>query len=128
MRVSLIMIVLVVLSGCASNVVEPAFEINNQKFTSSMVNNQKLFSYIVSVKPSSSSNLTPTKKMSRSKYKKLLLSESFSDSGELKLELEDKAAQMLEQELKDRRYCSQQHSIDNVLWRDFSVKLSGRCR
>jgi len=127
MKKGLPIILLVLLSGCASKSDMPAYEINNEKFISSSENKEKQFSYTVSVKPTGAVDLTPTKNMSRSAYKKLLLTESFTDSGALKLELEDKAANMLEKELKKRRYCPESHSIDEVVWRDYSVKLSGRC-
>ena len=127
MKKALPIILLALLSGCASKSDMPAYEINNEKFVASTKNKQKQFAYTVSVKPTGAVDLTPTKNMSRSAYKKLLLTESFSDSGALKLELEDKAANMLEKELKKRRYCNKSHSIDDVVWRDYSVKLSGKC-
>ena len=127
MKKALPIILLVLLTGCVSKSDMPAYEINNEKFIALTENQQKQFSYTVSVKPTGAVDLTPTKNMSRSSYKKLLLTESFSDSGALKLELEDKAANMLEKELKKRRYCEQSHSIDEVVWRDYSVKLSGKC-
>ena len=127
MKKALPIILLSLLSGCASKSDMPAYEINNENFVASTKNEQKQFAYTVSVKPTGATDLTPTKNMSRSAYKKLLLTESFTDSGALKLELEDKAASMLEKELKKRRYCAKSHSIDDVVWRDYSVKLSGKC-
>ncbi len=123
-----IMLCVVLLSACVSKNTGPSYEIQNQKFASKAADNgDALFSFIVSVKPMRQPNLKANKKMTSSQYRKMIETEYFSDSGKLKLELEDKAAEMLKQELKQRAYCEEGYTVDDVLWRDYSVRLSGKC-
>lgn len=65
--------------------------------------------------------------MTRSQYKKMMSRDVFDDSPELKMQLEDEAVLLLEKELKTQKYCSSKHTIEEVLWREYSVRLSGRC-
>ena len=64
---------------------------------------------------------------SRSEIKKYIEQEHFEESSILKLELEEQAVHFLNQELKTRQYCVNKHELSEVLWRDLSVQLRGRC-
>jgi tricorn protease-like protein len=124
-------VILVLLSGCATND-EPPFEIKNKQFHENIdEQGNKVFAYVVSVKTKMREKL-PTGNdrgngPSRSDVKRYTEQEYFEESSVLKLELEDQAVALLNTELKERRYCENDHEINEVLWRDLSVQLRGRC-
>ncbi|MBE0364943.1 hypothetical protein PULV_a3236 [Pseudoalteromonas ulvae UL12] len=118
----------VLLTACVSKVEPEPFIIKNQKFASATGDEgDKLFSFLVSIKPTSSEFIKFDKDMTRSQYKKMMSRDVFDDSPELKMQLEDEAVLLLEKELKVQKYCQAQHTIEEVLWREYSVRLSGRC-
>lgn len=118
-----------VLIGCAKSKPEPEdFEIINQQLkTVTAEDGAKLFSYLVTVKAGSAKLINKKRQLTKSEIKKLLQQENFIDSSSLKMDLEDKAAMQLEAELKKQNYCQQSYQIEEVKWRDYSVRLSGRC-
>ena len=117
------------ISACAKSKPEPEdYEIVNQQLrTKTDDQGKKLFSYRVTVKAGSQVILGKNKEMTKSDIKKLLEQENFIDSSSLKMDLEDKAARQLELALKEKNYCPRGYSIEDVKWRDYSVRLSGRC-
>jgi hypothetical protein len=122
---------MVLLAGCVSSN-EPSFEINNKQFHEKQDDQgNKLFAYVVSVKAKHRDNFEldrgPNNRPSRSEIKKYIEQEHFEESSVLKLELEDQAVKLLNQELKIRQYCDNKHEVSEVLWRDLSVLLRGRC-
>lgn len=122
---------MVLLAGCVSSD-EPSFEINNKQFHEKQDDQgNKLFAYVVSVKAKHRDNFEldrgPNNRPSRSEIKKYIEQEHFEESSVLKLELEDQAVKLLNQELKIRQYCDNKHEVSEVLWRDLSVLLRGRC-
>ncbi|AQQ00081.1 MULTISPECIES: hypothetical protein [Pseudoalteromonas] len=122
---------MVLLAGCVSSN-EPSFEINNKQFHEKQDDQgNKLFAYVVSVKAKHRDNFEldrgPNNRPSRSEIKKYIEQEHFEESSVLKLELEDQAVKLLNQELKMRQYCDNKHEVSEVLWRDLSVLLRGRC-
>ena len=118
-----------VLIGCAKSAPEPEdFEIVNQQLRTITDNDgAKLFSYLVTVKAGSQKLINKKRQLTKSEIKKLLKQENFVDSSSLKLDLEDKAALQLDAELKKKNYCQDSYQIEEVKWRDYSVRLSGRC-
>jgi hypothetical protein len=118
-----------VLIGCAKSKPEPEdFEIINQQLkTVTAEDGAKLFSYLVTVKAGSAKLINKKRQLTKSEIKKLLQQENFIDSSSLKMDLEDKAAMQLEAELKKQNYCQDSYQIEEVKWRDYSVRLSGRC-
>lgn len=118
------------LIGCTKSRPEPEdFEIVNQELrTKRDEQGDKLFSYLVTVKAGSQLILNKKRKLTRSEMKTLLNQENFIDSAALKLDLEDKAAVQLDAELKKKNYCASSYDIEEIRWRDYSVRLSGRCR
>ncbi|MBB1345881.1 MULTISPECIES: hypothetical protein [Pseudoalteromonas] len=126
-----VLALMVLLAGCASND-EPPFEINNKQFHEKQdEQGNKLFAYVVSVKAKHRENFNldrgPNKRPSRGEVKQYIEKEHFEESSILKLQLEDQAVELLNQELKDRKYCGNKHEVNDVLWRDLSVQLRGRC-
>ena len=125
------LVFMVLLAGCVSSN-EPSFEINNKQFHEKQDDQgNKLFAYVVSVKAKHRDNFEldrgPNNRPSRSEIKKYIEQEHFEESSVLKLELEDQAVKLLNQELKMRQYCDNKHEVSEVLWRDLSVLLRGRC-
>ena len=121
----------VLLSGCASNE-EPPFEINNKQFFEKQdEQGNNVFAYVVSVKAKHRENFNLDRgrnnRPSRSEVKEYIEQEHFEESSVLKLKLEDRAVELLKQELTTREYCANNHEITDVLWRDLSVQLRGRC-
>ena len=126
-----VLALLVLLAGCASND-EPPFEINNKQFHEKQDDQgNKLFAYVVSVKAKHRENFNldrgPNKRPSRGEVKQYIEQEHFEESSVLKLQLEDQAVELLNEELKERQYCDNKHEVSEVLWRDLSVQLRGRC-
>ena len=126
-----VLALMVLLAGCASND-EPPFEINNKQFHEKQdEQGNKLFAYVVSVKAKHRENFNldrgPNKSPSRGEVKQYIEKEHFEESSILKLQLEDQAVELLNQELKERKYCDNKHEVNDVLWRDLSVQLRGRC-
>jgi hypothetical protein len=117
------------ITACAKSAPEPEdYEIVNQQLrTKTDEQGSKLFSYRVTVKAGSQAILKKNSRLTKSDIKKLLEQENFIDSSSLKMDLEDKAAKQLELALKEKDYCSNGYSIEEVKWRDYSVRLSGRC-
>ena len=126
-----VLALMVLLAGCASND-EPPFEINNKQFHEKQdEQGNKLFAYVVSVKAKHRENFYldrgPNKRPSRGEVKQYIEQEHFEESSVLKLQLEDQAVELLNEELKERQYCDNKHEVSEVLWRDLSVQLRGRC-
>ena len=126
-----VLALMVLLAGCASND-EPPFEINNKQFHEKQDDQgNKVFAYVVSVKAKHRENFNldrgSNKRPSRGEVKQNIEKEHFEESSILKLQLEDQAVELLNQELKDRKYCDNKHEVNDVLWRDLSVQLRGRC-
>lgn len=122
------LVFMIFLFGCASSVGEPPFEINNKKFYDTLdEQGNKLFAYVVSVKAKSREQININKKLTRSDVKRFAEQEHFEESSVLKLQLEDQAVEFLNKELAQRNYCADKHEINEVLWRDLSVQLRGRC-
>lgn len=126
-----VLALMVLLAGCASND-EPPFEINNKQFHEKQdEQGNKLFAYVVSVKAKHRENFNldrgPNNRPSRGEVKQYIEQEHFEESSILKLQLEDQAVELLNQELKERKYCDNKHEVNDVLWRDLSVQLRGRC-
>lgn len=129
-----ICVLALLLAGCASNE-EPPFEINNKQFYENLdEQGNKIFAYVVSVKAKHRSNINLNgegrggkNRPSRSDVKRYIEQEHFEDSSVLKLQLEDQAVSFLNQELSENSYCENKHEISEVLWRDLSVQLRGRC-
>ncbi|MGO2131232.1 MAG: hypothetical protein ACTH4U_21135 [Pseudoalteromonas prydzensis] len=121
-------ILLVLLGGCASQTDEPPFEINNKQLHTKLDDQgNKIFAYVVSVKANSRKSLNLDRPLTRSEFKNFAEQEYFEESNSLKLELEDQAVELLQQELKTTQYCNDKYEINDVVWRDLSVKLRGRC-
>ncbi|MBH0037159.1 hypothetical protein [Pseudoalteromonas sp. SWN166] len=126
-----VLALMVLLAGCASND-GPPFEINNKQFHERQdEQGNKLFAYVVSVKAKNRENFNldrgPNNRPSRGEVKQYIEQEHFEESSVLKLQLEDQAVELLNQELKERQYCDNKHEVSEVLWRDLSVQLRGRC-
>ncbi len=118
----------VLLAGCASQQEAPPFEINNKQFyEKNDEQGNKIFAYVVSVKAQGRRPINLDKPMTRRQFKDFAEQEVFEESSNLKLMLEDQAVELLNEELKERQYCDDKHVIDEVLWRDLSVQLRGRC-
>ncbi len=121
-------LLVVLLAGCASQQEAPPFEINNKQFyEKNDEQGNKIFAYVVSVKAQGRRPINLDKPMTRKQFKDFAEQEVFEESSNLKLMLEDQAVELLNQELKERQYCDDKHVIDEVLWRDLSVQLRGRC-
>lgn len=128
-----ICILALLLAGCASNEAPP-YEINNKQFYENVdEQGNKIFAYVVSVKAEHRSNINLNnggrgeKRPSRSDVKRYIEQEYFEDSSVLKLKLEDEAVRFLNETLSENNYCENKHEITQVLWRDLSVQLRGRC-
>jgi uncharacterized lipoprotein YmbA len=122
------LVLMVLLTGCASSTDEQPYEINQKQFHEKRdENGNKLFAYVVSVKAKRRQNINSDKKLTRNDVKRFAQQEHFEESSILKLRLEDQAVEFLNQELKARNYCQGKHEINDVLWRDLSVQLRGRC-
>ncbi|WP_417671285.1 hypothetical protein [Pseudoalteromonas tetraodonis] len=122
------LVFMIFLSGCASSVDEPPYEINNKQFYDTLDGQgNKLFAYVVSVKAKSREQININKKLTRSDVQRFAEQEHFEESSVLKLQLEDQAVEFLNKELAQRNYCAGKHEINEVLWRDLSVQLRGRC-
>ena len=128
-RIMITACAVLLLGGCAKSAAEPEeYEIINQQLrTKKAENGDKLFSYLVTVKAGSQSLINKQRQLTKSEMRKLFKKENFLDSSSLKLDLEDKAAVELDKALKKDRYCSDNYKIEEVKWRDYSVRLSGRC-
>ena len=121
-------LLVILLTACASQDDAPPFEINNKQFYGKNdEQGSKIFAYVVSVKAQGRKPLNLDKPLTRRQFKDLAEQEYFEESSSLKLMLEDQAVELLNQELKARQYCNDEHIIDDVLWRDLSVQLRGRC-
>ena len=129
MKTLVVVMLCFVIFGCAKSKPEPEdFEIVNQQLRTKVdEQGAKLFSYLVTVKAGSQTMLGKKRKLTKTEIKKLLSQENFVDSSSLKLDLEDKAAEQLDAELKKKQYCDKSYDIEEVRWRDYSVRLSGRC-
>ena len=129
MKTLVVVMLCLVIFGCAKSKPEPEdFEIVNQQLRTKVdEQGAKLFSYLVTVKAGSQTILGKKRKLTKTEMKKLLSQENFVDSSSLKLDLEDKAAEQLDAELKKKQYCDKSYDIEEVRWRDYSVRLSGRC-
>lgn len=126
-----VLALMVLLAGCASKD-GPPFEINNKQFHERQdEQGNKFFAYVVSVKAKNRRNFNldrgSNNRPSRSEVKQYIEQEHFEESSVLKLQLEDQAVELLNQELKLRKYCDNKHEINDVIWRDLSVQLKGRC-
>ena len=122
------LVFMIFLFGCASSVDEPPYEINNKQFYDTLDGQgNKLFAYVVSVKAKSREQININKKLTRSDVQRFAEQEHFEESSVLKLQLEDQAVEFLNKELAQRNYCANKHEINEVLWRDLSVQLRGRC-
>ena len=122
------LVFMIFLFGCASSVDEPPYEINNKQFYDTLDGlGNKLFAYVVSVKAKSREQININKKLTRSDVQRFAEQEHFEESSVLKLQLEDQAVEFLNKELAQRNYCADKHEINEVLWRDLSVQLRGRC-
>ncbi|MBH0056175.1 hypothetical protein I6F65_04315 [Pseudoalteromonas sp. SWXJZ94C] len=126
-----VLALMVLLAGCSS-IDEPPFEINNKQFHEKQdEQGNKLFAYVVSVKAKNRENFNldrgPNNRPSRGEVKQYIEQEHFEESSVLKLQLEDQAVELLNQELKERKYCDNKHEVNDVIWRDLSVQLRGRC-
>jgi hypothetical protein len=103
------LMLLVLLCGCASQSDEPPFEINNKQLHTKL-------------------DEQGNRPLTRHQFKNFAEQEYFEESNSLKLELEDQAVHLLKQELHDKKYCrNDKYEINEVLWRDLSVRLMGRC-
>jgi hypothetical protein len=127
-----VLVLIVLLAGCASNSDEPPYDINNKQFYAKQdEQGNKLFSYVVSVKAKHRENFIldrgPNNKPTRAEVKRYIEQEHFEESSVQKLQLEEQAVKLLNQALKTRNYCDNKHEISEVLWRDLSVQLRGRC-
>ena len=121
-------ILLVLLCGCASQNDELPFEINNKQLHTKLDDQgNKIFAYVVSVKANSRKSLNLDRPLTRTEFKNFAEQEYFEESNSLKLELEDQAVELLQQELKSTQYCDDEYEINHVVWRDLSVQLRGRC-
>lgn len=121
-------ILLVLLCGCASQNDEPPFEINNKQLHTKLDDQgNKIFAYVVSVKANSRKSLNLDRPLTRSEFKNFAEQEYFEESNSLKLELEDQAVELLQQELKATQYCNDKYEINDVVWRELSVQLRGHC-
>ena len=122
------LVFMIFLFGCANSVDEPPYEINNKQFYDTLdEQGNKLFAYVVSVKAKSREQININKKLTRSDVQRFAEQEHFEESSVLKLQLEDQAVEFLNKELAQRNYCADKHEINEVLWRDLSVQLRGRC-
>ncbi|WP_372762752.1 hypothetical protein [Pseudoalteromonas sp.] len=116
------------LAGCASSMDEQPYEINHQQFHEKQdEHGNKLFAYVVSVKAKNRQNIDLDKRLTRSDVKRFAEQQHFEESSVLKLRLEDQAVEFLNKALKERNYCQGKHEINDVVWRDLSVQLRGRC-
>lgn len=116
--------------GCSSraDIDEEAFEIANQNLrTLSDAEGNQLFSFLVTVKAESKALLNKQGRYSKQELKRLFSTESFIDSSAQKMDLEEQSVELLAQALATENYCSDGHKIEEVVWRDYSVRLSGRC-
>ena len=121
-------LLLALLAGCASQEEAPPFEINNKQFYEKNDDQgNKIFAYVVSVKAQGRRPIDLDKPMTRSQFKDFAEQEVFEESSKLKRMLEEQAVELLNEERKARQYCDDKHIIDEVLWRDLSVQLRGRC-
>lgn len=122
------LIFMVFLFGCTSSINEPPYEINKKQFYDALdEQGNKLFAYVVSVKAKTREQINLNKKLTRSDIERFAEQEHFEESTVLKLQLEDQAVEFLSKELAQRNYCEDKYKINEVLWRDLSVQLRGRC-
>ncbi|WP_213610337.1 hypothetical protein [Pseudoalteromonas sp.] len=122
------LIFMVFLFGCTSSINEPPYEINQKQFYDALdEQGNKLFAYVVSVKAKTREQINLNKKLTRSDIERFAEQEHFEESTVLKLQLEDQAVEFLSKELAQRNYCEDKYKINEVLWRDLSVQLRGRC-
>ncbi|MGS0534431.1 hypothetical protein [Pseudoalteromonas sp. SaAl2] len=120
-------VLLVLLFGCASQD-EPPFEINNKQLYKKLdEQGNKIFAYVVSVKANSRKSRNSDRPLTRREFKSFAEEEYFEESNSLKLQLEDQAVELLQNELEQQQYCPSNYEIDEVVWRDLSVQLRGRC-
>jgi len=119
---------LLFLFGCASQQEDAPFEINSKQLYKKLDGQgNKIFAYVVSVKASSRKSRNSDRPLTRSEFKRFAEQEYFEESNSLKLELENHAVALLKAELEQQQYCPDKYEIDNVVWRDLSVQLRGRC-
>ncbi|MBQ4832731.1 hypothetical protein J8L70_05705 [Pseudoalteromonas sp. MMG010] len=128
----------VLLAGCATQD-EPPYNISDKQFHEKLdEQGNKIFAYVVSVQAAERRSLASSKdtgergrgkerKPSRNEIRREYEKEYFSESSVLKLQLEDQAVELLTAELQQNNYCANDYKIDEVLWRDLSVQLRGRC-
>ncbi len=128
LAVVLMSVSMLLMTGCQGSPDGPPYEIlSNKLHTRLDEQGIKLFAYVVSVKASGGGTFKPGETMSRSEARRMLREERFEDSRVLKLQLEEQAVEMLKHALKTEHYCPASYRIDEVLWRDLSVQLRGRC-
>ena len=129
-KLTLVAGTLLLAAGCSSraDIEQEAFEIANQSLrTLNDEQGNKLFSFLVTVKAESKALLNKQGRYSKQELKKLFSTDSFVDSSALKMELEEQSVELLAEELAKENYCSGDYKIEEVVWRDYSVRLSGRC-
>ncbi|WP_105167535.1 hypothetical protein [Pseudoalteromonas sp. T1lg23B] len=128
LRLLLASLCFVILGGCASAPEDVEFQIAEQALhTKQSESGDSLFVYIVTVEPTPLMKVSSHKPMSRAELKKYAKHQRVEDSPELKLQLEERAVQLLETTLKQRNYCQKGHKINRVYWRQRSVQLRGVC-
>lgn len=116
------------LAGCSSAPDTPKLEIEKQVLhTKVSESGQQLFVYIVTVEPTPIMVLDASKRLSRSDLKAYAKHQRVEDSPELKLQLEERAVELLKVELANKNYCQEGHTINQVYWRQRSVQLRGMC-
>ncbi len=117
------------LLGCSSKPKPEPYDIARKNLkTMTTEQGEKLFSFLVTVKAGSKAIVNKKGKLTKKEMKRLFEQDNFVDSAALKMELEEKAALLLDQELIQKDYCPNSYDIEEVLWRDYSVRLSGRCK
>ncbi|MCF6436044.1 MULTISPECIES: hypothetical protein [Pseudoalteromonas] len=118
----------IVLAGCASAPEPVEFQIAEQTLhTKQSESGDLLFVYIVTVEPTPIMKVSSHKPMSRTELKKYAEHQRVEDSPELKLQLEERAVQLLDTALAQRNYCQTGHKVNRVYWRQRSVQLRGMC-
>lgn len=126
-KISVLICLVLFAFGCSSSP-EAKYEIQNKQLhTKTTEQGERIFAYVVTVKASRLIHKKQPKAMSRSELKAFAKTNYFEESRQLKLQLEDDAANLLKQELTERKYCPSDYKIEQVLWRDLSVQLRGRC-
>ncbi|CAM4038325.1 hypothetical protein [Pseudoalteromonas byunsanensis] len=127
-RLLLASVCFILLGGCASAPEKVEFQIAEQALhTKQSESGDLLFVYIVTVEPTPLMKVSSHKPMSRGELKRYAEHQRVEDSPELKLQLEERAVELLEKALGQRDYCRAGHKINRVYWRQRSVQLRGNC-